>query len=45
MPLAFQNRTSELLRDLPIVRKTEEVCKEGTEYDWKGTFIWVLHEL
>jgi hypothetical protein len=44
MPLAFQSRMSVRVRALPIVRKTEEGCKEGIEYDWTGAFIWVLHK-
>jgi hypothetical protein len=45
MPLAFQSRMSVYVRDLPIVRETEEGWKEGIEYDWQGAFIWVLHKL
>jgi hypothetical protein len=32
------------MRDLSIVGTTEEGCKGGTEYDWKGPFIWLLHK-
>jgi hypothetical protein len=30
-------------KKLPI--EPEEICKEGVEYDWEGTLIWVLHKL
>jgi hypothetical protein len=45
MSLAFQNKMSVWVKVLPVMRKTEEVGKEVTEYDWEGDLIWVMHEL
>jgi hypothetical protein len=40
MPLAFQNKVSVWVKDLPVMKKTEI-----TEYDWEDALTWVLHEL
>jgi hypothetical protein len=45
MPLAFQNNMLVWVKDLSVIRNTEGVGKEITEYDLEGAVIWVLHEL
>jgi hypothetical protein len=45
MPLAFQSRIYVCVRNLPIERKTKEVCEECIENDWEGTLVRMLAEL